>query len=197
MEEVKDSESRPHKAVSFVVESERRCRNGASRRCRRRCQPAAEAGCQEETQKKKGREEGEPNDGRKERKVWSEITQEVVASIKEEASAQGNAKSIAHRTVGQKVRSNCDCSQIEHEEEEEEKDWQEEDQMVGQWDEEHKLEEISERRRMEGNSLQLEVMQKVPELAVHERMTKGNEVRGTKGKKRESMVCGKNERQSK
>ena len=44
--------------------------------------------------------------------------------------------------------------------------------MAVQWDEEQQLEEILERRRMEGNSLQLEVMQKLPELVVHERMTK-------------------------
>ena len=36
--------------------------------------------------KEKGREEGEPDDGRKERKFRSEITQEVVASIKEECA---------------------------------------------------------------------------------------------------------------
>ena len=37
MKVVKDSESRPHKAVSFVVEREsrRRCRNGMSKSCRR------------------------------------------------------------------------------------------------------------------------------------------------------------------
>ena len=34
-----------------------------------------------------------------------------------------------------------------------------------------KLQEILERRRMEGSSLQTEVMQKVPELVVHERMS--------------------------
>ena len=42
-----------------------------------------------------------------------------------------------------------DCSQIEHEEEE--ASWQEGDQMAAQWDEEQILEEILERRRMEGS----------------------------------------------
>ena len=36
--------------------------------------------------------------------------------------------------------------------------------MAAQWEEEQKLDEIVERRRMEGSSLQLEVMQKVTEL---------------------------------
>ena len=40
--------------------------------------------------------------------------------------------------------------------------------MEVQWDEDEKLEEIVERRRMEGTSLQVEVMQKVPELVIHE-----------------------------
>ena len=58
-----------------------------------------------------------------------------------------------------------DCSHIENEEVEE--SWREGDQMAAQWDEE----EIFKRRRMEGSSLRLEVMQKVPELVVHERIT--------------------------
>ena len=51
--------------------------------------------------------------------------------------------------------------------------------MAARWDEEQKLEEILERRRMEGSSLKVEVMQKVAELVVHERMSQG------KGSKRE------------
>ena len=52
----------------------------------------------------------------------------------------------------------------------EEDDWQKENQMEGQWDEDEKVEEFLERRRMEGSSSQVEVMQQVPELVVHERM---------------------------
>ena len=48
----------------------------------------------------------------------NETTQEVVASIKEEASAQENAESNAQRKVGQSVKLNWVCSQIEDEEEE-------------------------------------------------------------------------------
>ena len=49
MEVVEDFDSRPHKAVSFVVEREtRRYRHGLSRGCLRRCLAMVEAGCQEE-----------------------------------------------------------------------------------------------------------------------------------------------------
>ena len=48
--------------------------------------------------------------------------------------------------------------------------------MEVQWAEVEKLEEESlERRRMEGSSLHAEVMQKVPELVVHERSHKAKE----------------------
>ena len=51
-----------------------------------------------------------------------------------------------------------DCSKIENEEEEE--SWQEGDQMAEQWEEEEHLEEVVERRRVEGSSLTLDAMQK-------------------------------------
>ena len=86
-----------------------------------------------------------------------------MAGIKEKARAHEDAKPTAQRTVGQSVKENLECWQIENEKEEEEKDWQKENQMEVQWAEDEKLEEILERRRREGNSLQAEVMQKVPE----------------------------------
>ena len=46
-----------------------------------------------------------------------------------------------------------------------------------QWAEDEKLEEILEQRKREGSSLKADVMQKVPELVVHERMAEGDEVR--------------------
>ena len=58
--------------------------------------------------------------------------------------------------------------------------------MAAQWDEEQKWEEILEQRRMEGNSLQLEVMRKVPELVVKERMSQGLGVDSFKEKKKVS-----------
>ena len=48
---------------------------------------------------------------------------------------------------------------------------------------EQKLEDILERRRIEGSFLKLEVMQKVLELVVHESMSKGKGVKGLREKK--------------
>ena len=75
-------------------------------------------------------------------------------------------KEAVQKPAGQGVMRSWDCSQIENEEEEE--SWREGNQMAAPWDEEQKLDEIVERRRMEGSSLKLEVMQKVPEPVVHE-----------------------------
>ena len=51
--------------------------------------------------------------------------------------------------------------------------------MEVQWAEDEKLEEALERRRMDGNPSQAEVMRKVPELVVHERISQGKKVKGT------------------
>ena len=83
------------------------------------------------------------------------------------------------KTARQCVEQKWECSQIEHEEEEEEDDWGKENQMGVQCDE-----ETLERRKMEGSSLQVEVRQKEPELVVHERMTIGKEVKCTKEEKK-------------
>ena len=86
------------------------------------------------------------------------------------------------KTVGQRVKQSWDRPQIEKEQKEEERDWQEEDQMEVQWAEDGKLEESLERRRMEGFSLQAEVVQKIPESVVHERMSQGERRQGHKRK---------------
>ena len=72
-----------------------------------------------------------------------------------------------------------DSSQIENEEEGEES-WQEGDQM----EEEQHLDDLIERRRMEGSSLKLDVMQKFPELVVNKRMSQGEQGKATKEKKK-------------
>ena len=46
------------------------------------------------------------------------------------------------------------------------------------------MEESLERRRMEGSSLQADLMQKVPELVVHERMSQVEKARGKKERKK-------------
>ena len=68
-------------------------------------------------------------------------------------------KATAQRTARQNVKQNFDCSQIENEEKEED-DWRKENQMEVEWDEGEKSEVILERRRTEGSSSQVEVMQK-------------------------------------
>ena len=75
-----------------------------------------------------------------------------------------------------------DWSQIENFDEEE--SWQEGDQMAALWEEEQKLKEIMERRRMEGSSLQLDAMQRVQELVVNERMLQGKRVKSLKEKQK-------------
>ena len=131
-----------------------------------------------------GREEEEETERSGERRIRQEIAQEEVEGIKEKASAHEDAKSTVQKIVGQSVKQNWDSSQIENEEEEEEEDWEKKDQMEVHWAEDEKLEEILEQRRREGSSLKAEVMQKVPELVLHERMSQGGQARDTEEKKK-------------
>ena len=55
--------------------------------------------------------------------------------------------------------------------------------MAEQLEEEQHLEDIVERRRMEGSSLKLDVIQKVRELVVNDRMSQGERVKNPKVKK--------------
>ena len=71
-----------------------------SRSCRRCCLVTVGQGCQEEAQKKKAEEEGELDEDSEERKFTNEIAQEVVAGIKEKASAHDDAKAIAQKQLG-------------------------------------------------------------------------------------------------
>ena len=100
-------------------------------------------------------------------------------------------KEAVQRPAGQRVTRSWDCSQIENEEED--VSWREGDQMAAQWEEEQKLEEIVERKRIEGNSLKLEVMQKVPELVVQERMSQGKGVESQREKESTRMVYRRDE----
>ena len=100
-------------------------------------------------------------------------------------SAHEEAKTTAQRTVGQSLMRSWDTSQIENEEEEEEKLWQNENQMEMQWVEDGKLEEFLGQRRTERSSLQAKLLQKAPELLVHERMS---QVEGLKVKEEKKKV---------
>ena len=82
---------------------------------------------------------------------------------------------------GQNTIQRWDCSQIGTEEEEE--SWQGSDHMAEHWEEEQHLEDIIE-IRMEGSSLKLDVIEKVPELLVIERMSQGEKVNNPKKRRK-------------
>ena len=152
MNVVGDFESRPHKAVTFVVV------------------PGYSGGrLPGRSTKEKGRADGEEDEGCEEGRVRDEMMKEVIVGIQKRAIDESAEKK---RTSGQGLRLSWGCSQFENEDEEE--SWQEGDQMAAQREEEQELEEIMERRRMEGSSLQLNVMQQVSELMANERMSQGN-----------------------
>ena len=83
-----------------------------------------EEGCPEEAET--GREEGELDEGTEERRIESEIAQEVVAGIKEKASVHEDVKANAQRTAERSDKQNCDFSHIENETEGEEGGWEKE-----------------------------------------------------------------------
>ena len=94
-------------------------------------------------------------------------------------TVEGSLKRNDEKRMGGLDRmQSWDCSQVENEEEEE--SWQEGDQMADQWEEKQHLEETVERRRVEGSSFKLDVMQKVLELVVNERMSQGKRVKNPK-----------------
>ena len=129
VEVVEDFESRPHKAVSFLVESEKEIKVCSEQKLPKVLPGYCGGRLPGRSTKEKGREEGELDEGSEERKIRSEIAQEVVAGIKEKASAHDDAKATAQRAAGQSVEQNWDCSQIEKEEEQEEDDWRKENLM--------------------------------------------------------------------
>ena len=136
-----------------------------------------EEGCQEGAQKRR------EDEGSEERRIRDQIIKEVIAGTQKKAIDEGT-EDKTKRTGGQSLMQSWDCSQIENEEEEE--SWQERDQMAALWDEERKLEEILEQRRMEGSSLRLEAMRNVLEIVVHERMSQGIGVKGFEEKNKVS-----------
>ena len=103
----------------------------------------------------KGREEGEEGEESEQRQEKNEIRKEVIGSSQKMAFEE-SCKNEGKRTGGQNPIQRWDCSQIENDEEEE--SWQEGGQMAEQWEEEQHLEDIVERRRMEGSSLKLDVI---------------------------------------
>ena len=154
MRVMEDFESRPHKAVSFVADRKKKEIQEWNQQKMPQTLPGHGGGrLPGRSTLERDREKEKAEGDSRERRIRNDIAQEVVAGIKEKASAHEDAKSTAQRTVGQSVKQNWDCSQLEIEEEGEEEDWQKEDQMEVQWAEDETLEEFLERRRMEGSSL--------------------------------------------
>ena len=136
------------------------------------------------TRKKHGRKrKGRRRRRRRKRSKTGEncIIEEVIRSSQRRALEEC-CLSERKRTEGQNPIQRWDCSQIENEEEEE--SGQGGDQMAEQWEEEQHLDDIVESIGMEGSSLKLDVVQKVPELVVTERMSQGEKVKETKEKKK-------------
>ena len=71
--------------------------------------------------KEKGKEEGKEDEGGEERRI-KQIIKEVIAGIQKK-DIDESVENKVKRTGGQSLVRNCDCSQIENEEEEE--SWQE------------------------------------------------------------------------
>ena len=182
--EVEDFVSRPHKAVFFLDDRGKEMQEWNEQKLPKALLGYSGGRLPRRSRKQKGKEEGELDEGKEERRIKSAIAQEVVAGIKEKASVHEDVKANAQRTAERSAKQNWDFSRIEKETEEDEDDWEKEHQMEVQWCEDHKLDENLGRRRMEGSTLQVEIMQKAQELEVHERMTEGEEVKCTKEKRK-------------
>ena len=135
MKVVEDFESRPHKTDSFVVERVEEIQEWNEQKLPKVLLGDSGGKLPERSTKEKGREDGEVDEDSGERRNRSHIAQEVVASIKEKASAHDGIKKAAQRPAGQSFMRSWDSSHIENEEE------KSGDQMAAQWDEEQKLEE--------------------------------------------------------
>ena len=110
MEVVEDSESRPHKAVSFLVEREKEIQEWNGQKLPKVLPGHSGGRLPGRSEKERRREEEEEEKDGRGRQVRNEIVQEVVAGIKEKAGVHENAKSTAQRTVGQGVTQSWDCS---------------------------------------------------------------------------------------
>ena len=122
MKVVEDFESRPHKAVSFVVERDKEIQEWTEQKLPKVLPGYSGRRLPGKSIEEKSKKEEKLNEDYKE--LQNKIIQEAVASIKEKASEHKDAKSTA---VGQSVKQNENHSQIEKEEEEEVEEWQLED----------------------------------------------------------------------
>ena len=167
MEVVEDFESRPHEAVSFVVRTEKEIKEWNEQKLPK-VLPGRLAG---RNTTEKGRAEGEVDEDSEERRIRSQIVQEVVASIKEKVSVHSGEKDDVKRPVEQSFMLSWDCSQLERRKGTK---WQPSGRKSKNWM------RLWNKEGLKEDSLKLEVMRKAPELVVHERMSQGEGVRGPK-----------------
>ena len=107
MEVVEDFVSRPHKAVSFVVGSEKEMQEWYEQKLPKVLPGYSGGRLPRRSRKETRREEGELDEGTEERRIESEIAQEVVAGIKEKASVHEDVKANARRTAERSAKQNC------------------------------------------------------------------------------------------
>ena len=111
MKVIKEFESRPHKAVTFVVErgKERQERNGQKLP---KTLPGKSGGrLPGRSTEEKGREEGEEDEGIGERQVRNEVIEVVIRSFQKVAFKEVE-KNERIRTGGLNPTQSLDCSQI-------------------------------------------------------------------------------------
>ena len=183
MKVVEDFESRPHKPVSFVVE---RGKGDTGMERSEAVEGAAWLQWRKVARKehKKRKAETKERWTRTARKEGSggQIVQEVVAGIQERVRGKDGEKNDVKRPVEPCEAGTAHRLKMKKKTKAGEKGikWQHSG-MRGK-----KLEEILEHRTMEGRSLQWDVIRKVPELVVKERMSQGTRVKGFKEKKKVS-----------
>ena len=185
MKVIEDFESRLHKAVTFVVERGKERQEWNEQELPKAVPGYSGGRLPGRSTEEQGWEEGEEGEGNEQRQE-NVIIEEVIGSSRRMALEEC-CLSERKRTEGQNTIQRWDCSLIENEEEEE--SWQEGDQVAEQWEEGQHLQDIVERRRTEGSSLKLVVVQKVPELAVNERMSQGESGKPKRKEESARMVC--------
>ena len=167
MQVKEDFESRPHKAVTFVVQ------RGKERQEQRRYLDTAEKDSQEEARKRKvgrnGKKAKEVNKGRRKMRKSKKLLEALRGWLsKDETSYKDGIVRrlrMKKKKVGKKATKWQDIGKRK----------QHSDDLTG-------------RRRMEGSSLKLDVMQKVPELVVQNECHTAKR-RKTRKKRRKCQDC--------
>ena len=107
---LEDFESRPRKAVSFVVEREKEVQEWNEQELPKVLPCHSGRRLPGRSTKEAGKEERLKKDKNGERRNRNEIVQKVVEGIKGKACTHEDALSTAQRTVGQSGKQNWDCS---------------------------------------------------------------------------------------